>query len=593
MNTFKNRLEGTKSFLPKPKFLGILLLTAGLANLSLKSSAQIPLTVKSLDEDALLKDGIWRIVDAGMENDEPFISYAKLNCDIDRTSTSITYKSKNWEVNRLFFDKQLNFQRSEEKSYATTRDILKEVPIWGNSFTPTNRKHEIGGTISTTANAYSMPQLTTDFIDEYFVMPTINVFSYNLSTTKVEFQTVAGGSMVGFSKEKITPEMANQCWQIPIATVTSTTPVKSEKGQRWIANLSNPIPGGGHALFATSGVINELGKVHYIFKSFDTNGEDSQEVITFDYMPFVKSFVLDSDQPQSDYVIIATGVDYKDKSGVGKAEPLATEYLRVDGKTLKVKERFTFQSATTMWMVEKAIEKDGAVYLMGPASSSTSDLIKYTTPRTSKSLPNYQVAKITRGKAEYVSSFGEADLDTKKVEIESKGRFESSVILYPNDAMKAWVKDGKVYLTGQQVEVDKLGQPSSFGALTLLIVGNNGALEGFYGKPESALSRGDIMFSKDGNNAYWTTYDYKPLNSVSGILVMPKKYSFIASELSLTKIDLSSNKIVFTQICGEGEFAPVNGKEVLFDSETHVAINALSLAKKAKVSDITLVMFEK
>lgn len=598
MNKLQNESKKARSLLTQSKFWKTVLMLIVFTAVSAQNHAQIPLTVKTIDEEALLSGRAWRNVDAGIdkESGQPYITYGQPACDMDRNSSSITYNSVKWNFNKFFFDKDLNYLSTEEKSFNSSLESLDYAPIWGEKFIPTDGDMNISagavGIIASIAKGgASLGYVDKSFIGKNSVTVGMKGFTPTISVVKVYSQVISVAAM----SAKPTAAQLNSCWESPMSTVISTEPLKQEKGQRWVNILSNPRPGGGHVLFTTDGVINEPGKGHYIFRNYNESGTViGEEIIAFDYQTSVKPLILDTDQPIADYVLIVTSLEYK-KSELKMAEPLAAEYIRVDGETLKVKERFSFTLKNSKWIVDKAIERDGAVYLMGLASGSTSERTTFETTSFGKEMTSYQVAKVASGKTVYVNSVTASEIAAAtKVVPGVKGKVAPKMLLYPNGALKYNVVDGRIIITGQQYETaDKYGTFKSFGSLIIASINQEGKLDAFYGLPESETSRGDLFFTADGKTLYWSTYDYKPYNTFVGPSVIQKKYDFIAAQLRLTKIDLSSNKIVSSQICGGEEYAPINGKEILFDSETHVAFNARSLSKKAKNSDITLVMFEK
>lgn len=592
LKPLNQNLTAMKTTQIKTGIASAILLFSGLAQ------AQIPLTVKTLDQDALLEGRAWRMVDAGTDssNGLPYITYGQPACDVDRKAGTYTYNSVQWNFNKFFFDKELNYTHKEEKSFESSLASLDYAPIWGKTFVPMDGDMNISagavGVIASMAGASaSLGAVDASFIGKNSVTVGMKGFTPTLAVVKVYSKVISGAAMTN----KPTAAQLNSCWETPASTVVLSEPLKEVKGQKWYMQFSNPRPGGGHVFFATSGVINEPGKGHYIFRNYDENGAViGEEVISFGYVPLTKTFALETDQPSKDYVIVSTSVNYKDKTGIPMGEPLFAEFIRVDGNTLKVKERFSFQLATSGWAVEKAIEKEGAVYLMGPASASTTERAEYLTYRTAKSYPNYQVAKIANGKAEYVNSISVADITSAIQQVPNiKGKATPSLLLTNNTSLKYWVFGGKIYVAGQQFEADKYGNATAFGTQVFAAIDEMGKLEAVYAKPETAISKSDVFFSKDKNIAYWATFDYKAYNTFTGAFISAKKYDFIAAELNLTKIDLKGKSIVSNQIFGSEEFSPIYDKELLFDSETHVAFNAQSLAKKAKDSDITLMMFEK
>jgi hypothetical protein len=78
--------------------------------------AQIPLTVKTIDQDALLKGKQWRLVDAGMSaGNELYSKVGQPSFDVDRSvgdsSVTYTHNGMAWNSNRFYINTALDMQR--------------------------------------------------------------------------------------------------------------------------------------------------------------------------------------------------------------------------------------------------------------------------------------------------------------------------------------------------------------------------------------------------------------------------------------------------------------------------------------------------
>lgn len=553
---------------------------------------QLEMKTTTFDLEAAGLNVGWKILDGGTQDGKIFITYGKANCnmskDKDFWSTTYTYKGLAWDFNKVLFSPDLQYQNTEKKQFDNTKSALSYAPVFGKYFYPTPTA-SVGSSLLKGTGGLTGRPFTADYIGQKVVAADIAITGFKIAVSRIDTDIQT------FTDPK-TGRPLEYCNESPVYALLSSESAKEEKGQRWIAQFSDPVINGGNILFATSGVYNEPGKAHYVFRSYETSGSIKKELIfTTDYYAMVSGNAITLADGSRDYIVTIRTVDYTDKKApLGSKDATFMEYLRIDGKTLELKERIAFNSKTSAWLIEEVLEKDGAVYLMGPAGGNT-DKAGFTIYRNSKDLTNFQITKFKGGKLEYVTSTGADEFEAKsQVMPGTKGKGVGNVILLPSLQDREYeIVNGRVMISAQQMTVDKYGFASSQDNMVLWSFDTKGQLIAQYVKPESSPCQSDLIFNKDGSKAYWALYDYDVWNKVDLAFTEPKDYKFIAPQLQIATIDNSTNKIESFQVFGEEEYALAFKNELLFVSDTHVGFNGRSLSKKAKDSDLVLITFKK
>ena len=565
------------------------LIAIALLNLAAHAQPDLKTTVFDL-EGANLNLG-YKVVDAGTNNGKIFVTYGKPACEMTRessvTQTTYKYYGVSWELKKLFFDNNLQYLSAEEKSFENTRSAFSYAPVLGKEFDLVPSELNIGKSLVKGTGGLLGMRLTPEYIGTKVVAADVAITGFKIATSEIttKIQTYT---------TKIGNKPANYCSELPAYTLISSDPAKEVKGQKWVPQFSNPIPNGGHILFATLGVYDEPGKGHYVFRQYDGEATVTKELVfTLDYYGALTVNKLNLPNGGFDYVIISRTVDYKDKQNLKSNDPLFTEYIRIDGEKFEIKERFSFNVVNTSWLINKAMEVDGAVYLAGPASDGQKKS-GWILANSESELPNYQIAKIANGKVEYISAITPDEMEAKTQMVPGvKGKVSSSSIVGSAFNKGFHVVNDRLFIQGQQLENDKLGVLQSYGNMVVWAFNARGALDAVYFKPESATSDADLLFSKDGSKMYWAMYDNDVWNKVDMNMVTPKQYGILAPQLQIATINNATNKIEGFKVYGEDDFAVAINNALLFNSETHVGFTGRSLTKKFKDSDLVLITFEK
>lgn len=330
-------------------------------------------------------------------------------------------------------------------------------------------------------------------------------------------------------------------------------------------------------------------------------------------------FVLQKENGGSDLVFILQPTTKYNKYGIKidklKANTLEFEYVRVDGSSLAVKERFTFNAKNSQWYVEHAIEKNNAVYLFGQASTGAEPTPygfggfsaiegKFDGFVSIDKLTNYQIAKIKGGKAEYVSSFTPADMQKAQSIVEgTKGKsnptgfFRLQEIKFLND---------RVFITGQGC---KNGSPGDERFQTFMMTINEaGALTNLFSIPKDKYANSNMFFSADAKTLMWAVYDYSEYEIVAskkeqaGIklgfyqkgddhTITGKRKNDDGPMLQLVKIDLATNKASAVQNCGVEEYTLYDDYPVLYSNGKEVVFLGTSGKNKERFTNVIKVKF--
>jgi len=139
-----------------------------------------------------------------------------------------------------------------------------------------------------------------------------------------------------------------------------------------------------------------------------------------------------NDELQRDWIIV-----FAPMPGT-KAKTTDLTYLRVSPKG-KILEKFNFDSPSNAWNIEGAYDNNGTVYLYGsaitkdPAKKFYSDIVNKGWDKLVYT--HYQIAKITNGKLDFISSTSLKDLNEKQVK--------------PANQKKLLEIDGEEYVTNR------------------------------------------------------------------------------------------------------------------------------------------------
>jgi hypothetical protein len=330
-------------------------------------------------------------------------------------------------------------------------------------------------------------------------------------------------------------------------------------------------------------------------------------------------FLLTKEDGSNDLVFILQPTTKYNKYGIKvdklKANTLEFEYIRIDGSTFAIKERFTFNAKNSQWYVESAIERNGAVYLFGQASDGAEPTPygfggfsavegKFDGMVSINKLENYQIAKIKSGKAEYVNSFSPEDMQKVQRVVEgSKGKSE------PNGFFRLQeIKflGERIFITAQSVKNGSIGDDRS--QTFMMMINEQGAFTNLFSVPKENYANTNMFFSADNKTLMWAIYDYSkyeiqaskkvPAGIKLGFYQKGDDHTFLGKRknddgplLQLVKIDLTTNKASALQTCGEEEYTLYDDYPVLYSNGQEVVFLGTSGKNKERYTNVIKAKF--
>ena len=166
-----------------------------------------------------------------------------------------------------------------------------------------------------------------------------------------------------------------------------------------------------------------------------------------------------NDELPRDWIIV-----FAPMSG-SKAKPTDFTYVRISPKG-KILERVSFDSPSNAWNIEGAYDNNGSVYLYGsaitkdPAKKFYPDIVNKGWDKLTYT--NYQIAKITKGKLDFISSTSLKDLNEKQVKpANQKKLLEIDGEEYVTNGINI-LNSGEILITYHDVETATAAQGSLY-----------------------------------------------------------------------------------------------------------------------------------
>lgn len=239
--------------------------------------------------------------------------------------------------------------------------------------------------------------------------------------------------------------------------------------------------------------------------------------------------VTEDDISRSDICFIFAGVSTKKNREDGNL--YETWRVSKEGKILS---KVEFKVINSAWNIESVISKDGSLYFVGPAndeaSSKTAEETKWK---------NYQLAKITGTKVDYVTStnIDEFEAKLKKPASQKKNPAYKGKRFRMSGANVS--KDGSLFICGQNFK-DK-----DYEDVLLFYFDNSGKLKANYGvrleerNDDAKLNATNQFIDFTGNAAYWTLLELEGFKKEAGNGEKPKALWYP----TIAKIDLTTGEI--------------------------------------------------
>jgi hypothetical protein len=571
----------------------------------------------------------WKNYGAYTKDGNIIVKYASAYCDADIKSEhysrltltgdmkyisdiKATFKGVAYIFKELIFDKNLNFIKIEEKKFPTTADALKYQPnLFGSTFIPyydkffvnMNKNNPYGIIFhGVSEGAIMMPALTADYIGTSVVFPKLG-FGIGKPNTKVEsafVYSIVTGDLRLNEDYLYTYVSGASCRETPVYGKYLEVNAQTKKGEYWYPATNVVFPNGGFIGFYTRNVVPDDGKIHVIFKKFNGELQESGQFldIPFEYYPLLQSFSIRNGN-NYDFVLITQQADkiYDPYLKKISREKIAnkSEIIYIDGQTLKIKHRLSFELPFTDWnYISLAQGPKGELYFMGKCRKDNTTFKSSLGLVKDKKLINFQIMKFNNGIVEWVKGY-DMNKDASKAKVITgegvKGKKEMKIIfskeINPKDDVL--FLDDKLFIKGQVYQ----------GQLYLAeFDATNGELKNYYIKPESITGKSDVIFSNDHKNLFWATYDFKRYNKYNkktNVLTASKIKTMISGQLFLSKINLSEGSYTPFSLLGKDQWV-VSYQDPLVLSETdadEIIFQGRTLARRAKDSELVLIKVKK
>lgn len=537
------------------------------------SYGQIALDVKTADLSANGKSNNARFVSAAQTGDEIRLTFSSKSCAVNDLGSVLEYEGSVFNFEHLVFDKQLRFKRLDKEIVTGMGKALAVAPVLG-----------AGVEIKEPYGYWPGAGREGAWLDQYKYYPKI----YATTGSKT-----SGPGCIEMLQAKKTD------FKIPFTGEGYLYSYPSEEG---ITTITYTAVTGTEAVKAMCRIYSIDGKMK------------KETVIDIPYKNFAARFLrVAGVGGANDHIMILQPTTSWNKYGVKVAEtksnPLEFEYFRIDGKTLALKERFTFNAINSQWLVEQAVVHNGALYLMGQSSAKvkltgyaygpfpTSEGGNFQNAVRIDELENYQVMRVENGKMTGINAITPDDMEKVQQNI-SGGKDNNSPSGYFR-FQEAKFANGNIYITGQNTSTGKEGDDRKEEFMLVL----NASLkpERVFYVPKNNYSNSNMFLSADGKSMYWAIYDYsefdvtasrkEPTQIKMGLVtggndhvITNKKKNDDGPMLQLAKIDLQNNTATTLQKCGVDDYTLLDECPVLYSNKEEVVFLGVSGGNKERVS---------
>lgn len=537
--------------------------------------AQINVEVKTIDLSSNGKSKTSKIVKSTFNNDskEAKLTFVKTYCDGDESKgyneRTFTAKEVVYNFEHLSFDKDFGFKNLETEKISGLQNAIVKYPVLGKDF-------DIKCNYGYVAGNQELGQF------EYAVKTYANSRN-GIFYCDQKIQTQKGSVKIALPGESLL--------------------------------LSNSTKDGVMVISQ-----NSKAETTVNVRFYDHEGNKKTESsFMINYGFAAKSLVLKNENGGEDVVLVVQPSDKFNKYGVKidkiKPNPLEFEYIRIDGVSMQVKDRFTFNAVSSQWNVEQVIEKEGAVYLFGQASAKvaycgysfgTFNITEGGSFQNSiqvDKLENYQLMKVQNGKMDFISGFTPEEM-TKVQSLVSGAKGSNNASGYFR-LQEIKIENNKIYITGQNTKPsDYDDRKQEF----VMMINETGKLTNLFFVPKSNYANSNMFFTPDGKSMYWAIYDYseykinatrlEPVQIKLGFLVGGTDHTFMEArknddgpQLQIVKFDLTKNTAGPLEIFGKDEYTLFDDSPVLYSNDTEVVFLGVAGKAKERVSKIIRLKF--
>jgi hypothetical protein len=542
--------------------------------------AQSNVQVKTVDLNANGKTKSSKLVtsDFNATTGESKLTFVKTVCDGNETqgynSRTFTAKDIIYNFEHLHFDRDFGFQKLEQEQIKGLNNAIVKYPVNGKGFDLTSNYGYVTG-----ANQKG------GWLSQYEYV--VNMYA---------------SARDGFFF----------CDQRIEAQKTS---------------LEVPFPAEG-AIFNHStmdGVIvltqNSQTETTLNIRLYDHSGDKKAESsMKFDYAIALKGIVLKNEAGGEDIIVIAQPTGKYNKYGIKvekvKADPLEFEYIRIDGTTTNVKERFTFKAVSTQWYPETVVEHNGAVHVLGPAAAKvklsdyhfggimTTEGLSFQNYLRIDELENYQFIKAKGGKAEYVKSLTPDQMAAASTLVAGAKGGNSPSGFFRLQEMK--FVDDALFITGQNLTMGKEGdnRKQEF----IMMINGSGDLTNLFYVPKSNYANSNMFVAPDKKSMYWAIYDYSehdvhayrkiPVQIITGYVKGGDDKAMVGKRkidegplLQIVRFDLTNKTAGPLETFGKDEYTLFDESPVLYANDKEVVFLGLAGKVKERVTKVITLNF--
>lgn len=576
---------------------------------TLATSAQLKVSSKTFDLEAINKHQGWNLYAGYAQNNQLVLKLGKANCDMEVKNDMVYTQGLAWTFEELVFDQELNYVSSSTKSFPNTVDAMKYVPIWGKTYNAT--------AISLTSGA-SLTHLEAEDLGELFITPVSSLTGFS----KIARIRVVAKANAVLNKKGTA---AIGCNQLPALKEEGTESFKQQKGQRWMHIKSFPAKKYCTSLLQVAGDGYPANKMNYVLQRYNGGLEVVNALkLEFDYNNALQIIEVKKPGNQVDYIILSMSCNkYGPKGSKDKPADYA-ELIYVDGQnfSIKMQEAITLPY-TRWWMRESQWLQNGDVLLFGPAGKDNKSYLEMPGAalqiadakihkniiNNGKASPNMLTVKVSGNKVVKINAItpAEAQKSTQIIAGNNKKTKGVPVFNYPSTTENANAfsvirkynrslnyQNGKIIVAYQALP-DASSKGPVFGDMTVVVLNEDGGLEKCFIAGENVYANSDEMFNSDGKTMYWLIHDYESLNKV----VLPSVYEgkkipgMVASVPYLSVIDLNKLTASNLQAIQHKEWGIDARNPVVANTDNALVLQGRSAAKKAKESDVVLVKIEK
>jgi hypothetical protein len=525
--------------------------------------SQSKVEVQTIELVANGKGKTSKIVEANFdpETKQSKLTFVNTQCDGSGDYDEIRYKFEH-----LTFDENFNFKSLEEEKINGLGNVIFKYPVLG--------------------------------VNQEFK----SLYDYTFGANK------DGGWMSQYEFVVKGDKRAEFCAQTLVAKKTGLD-IRFTNGNGLFKNVTSD---GVLAISQNSTVENNIVVQHFNHQGALKN----ESSFSIDYGFALKGLVLKNEKGGEDIVLIIQPTAKYNKYGIKvdkvKSNPLEFEYIRIDGNSLKVKDRATFNAISTQWIPEYLLEKNGAVYVFGQASEKVK-MNEYhfggimTTEGSSfqnyvrvDELLNYQIIKVKNNAVEYVTSLSPKDMaGVEKIIDGAKGKNNASGYFRKQEIK---IVDDKVYITGQNTKPGSKGDERS--QEFMMMIDEKGKLTNLFYVPKSNYANSNMFFSSDKKAMYWAIYDYSKYDmvavkfnptqlGVNGAVVGGDDHFFDQKrkidegpELQIVKIDLTNKTAGQLEVFGKNEYTLFDETPVLYSNDKEVVFIGVAGSIKERQSKI-------